>query len=89
MENPSLTDILCQAVTGRLPARNIHEIQSCIFAICRRIESASEEQRWQSVHNLADGLRDLAERGMYHASQARVKEIGQFALGNHQESESR
>lgn len=86
---PTLTDKLCETVTGRLPARSIHEIQACIMAICQRIEAASEAQEWVSLYNLADGLHALADRGMYHASQARVKEVGKLAMGGHNEPEPR
>jgi hypothetical protein len=85
----TLLDKLAEAVTGRPPARAVHEIQAEIYAFARRIEACSEAEDWQAIHNLSEGLRHLAERGLYHASQARAKQIGTFALGNHQEREAR
>lgn len=69
--------------------RAIHEIESDAYKLCRRIESACEAEEWTSLYRLADSVRELAERGMHHASIVKANSIATFAMGNHQERESR
>jgi hypothetical protein len=54
-----------------------------------RLLAAVEAAEWAAVHNLAQQLQEIAQRGLYHASQARLQDIAKVAMGNHRETEPR
>jgi hypothetical protein len=77
-----------------MQSRALHEIESEAYKLVRvqilgKIEDAdaAEGVDWSGVLRLAERLKDLAERGIYHQSQQ--KETAAFALGNHREPEPR
>lgn len=70
--------------------RAIHEIQSEAMRLTQvKVLGAIESEDWVALSHLADQLKELAARGLYHASQSRLSEITQFALNGHCERESR
>ena len=73
-----------------MDSRAIHEIKSDGHRLVTvKILSAIEAGDWRAVHTLAGELREIAERGLYHASQDKVRQIAAFAMGCHREPEPR
>lgn len=68
----------------------MHAIQDEAMQLVNiRITAAIEACDWVAVARLTEGLRDLAERGMYHTSKERLASINAFALNGHCEGDPR
>lgn len=89
--NPTKTGEVVGDRTMSGPNRAIHEIQSEVQRLATvRITSASEFREWASVSRLADELKDLAQRGLYHESRLKANSITEFAMRGYEgEAESR
>lgn len=73
-----------------MTSRAIHEIQSeATRLITVNIPGAIDTCSWVALHRLADQLKDLADRGMYHTNREKLESIASFAMGNHSEPEPR
>lgn len=62
-------------------SRAMHEIQSDAMRLAQvELIGAIESCEWATVLRLTERIDDLAQRGLYHASQDRQKEITAFAM---------
>lgn len=67
-------------------SRALQEIESdCMRLVQIRLLGAIEARNWVVVNRIADELKELANRGLYHTSQSRLKDVGKYAMNGHTE----
>jgi hypothetical protein len=73
-----------------MAGRAVHEIQSEVVRLATvNVTGAADACDWVALHRLAERLAELAERGLYHASQEKARGMASFAMNCHAESEPR